>query len=65
LGTGVDDTVLAPVNGARAEVRRHITDNDLAFGNCFKWEIVELKALNSLIVTKVEIRSVVLNLPIS
>ena len=64
LGTGVDDAVLAPVDGSRAEVRGHVADEGLSSGHLIKGELAELEALDGLVVTVVEELGVCVNVPV-
>ena len=54
LRSGVNDAVLGPVDRLRAEVARHVADESLALGHLVVRELVELKALDGLVVTIVE-----------
>ena len=64
LSTCIHHTELAPVNWPRGEVGAHITDEDLVFGDLVEWEVVELKALDGLIVAIMEVRCAVGDLPL-
>ena len=54
LSTSVNDIEFGPVDWARTKIRRHISDNNLAFGNKFVRERLELNTNNCFIVTEVE-----------
>lgn len=55
LGTDVHQVKLGPVDFATSKIRAHVTTDKLAFRDNFPREIVELKALNSLILTEMKI----------
>lgn len=55
LGASVYDAEFSPVNWSGAEVRAHITDQNLAFRDLIKGEIMELESLNRFVVAVVEI----------
>ena len=65
LGASVDNAILGPVNRLGHEVARHVGDENLAFRHLVKWEVLELKALDGLVVTVVEVLCVGGHVPIS
>ena len=54
LRASVDNAVLRPVDRLRAEVAGHVGDEDLSSGHLVVSELVELEALDGLVVTVVE-----------
>lgn len=64
MGTSINHAVLRPVDGLRAEVRAHVTNKNLVFGNGVVREVKELESLNSLVVTVVEELGLLVDLPV-
>ena len=64
LRASVDNTVLRPVDWLRAEVAGHVADEGLAFGHLVMSELMELEALDSLVVTVVEELGLSVDVPV-
>lgn len=54
LGSCIHNIVFSPVDRFRTEIAGHINNEKLALWNYVEWEIVELKTLDSLVVTVME-----------
>ena len=64
LRASVDNAVLRPVDWLRAEVAGHVADEGLAFGHLVMSELMELEALDSLVVTVVEELGLSVDVPV-
>lgn len=64
LRASVDNAVLRPVDWLRAEVAGHVADEGLASGHLVVSELVELEALDGLVVTVVEELGLSVDIPV-
>jgi hypothetical protein len=63
LSTDVYHIKFLPLHLAGGKVAAHVANNELALGNHFPGKLVELKALDSFVLTEVEEGSILFNLP--
>ena len=64
LRASIHDSILRPVDGLAAEVGGHVRNEDLVLRDLVVWELVELKALDRLVVAVVEELGILADLPL-